>query len=215
MPAMSKVQDDKSALRDMTRRSIKISTYIIMPCMTGIAACADSFVSIILTDKWLPCVFFLRVFCFSYAFWPIHTSNLNAIRAMGRSDLFLKLEMVKKTIGIIAILTTMWISVEAMALSLIVTSILGQLINSYPNAKLLKYNYWQQLMDMLPQMGLSIFMGIVVYCVQLFMYNSWITLLIQIPLGVFIYLCGSRLLRIDSYNYLVNAVKMISKTKKE
>ena len=100
-PAMSSQQDDTERVRSMTRRSIKISSYIMWPLMMGLAFTATSIVSLVLTDKWLPCVPFLRIFCFVYVFFPIHTANLNAIKAMGRSDLFLKLEVIKKVIGLI------------------------------------------------------------------------------------------------------------------
>ena len=88
LPTMSKVQNSPDIVKSMTRRAIKTSTYIMMPFMVGLAVCAEPLVNLILTEKWLPCVFFLRIFCFSYAFFPIHTANLNAIKAMGRSDLF-------------------------------------------------------------------------------------------------------------------------------
>ena len=181
--------------------------------MVGLAVCAEPLVSLILTDKWLPCVPFLRIFCFSYAFWPIHTANLNAIKAMGSSDLFLILEILKKAIGLIAILITMWISVMAMAYSLIVTSVLSQLINSYPNKKLLNYSYAQQFKDMLPQICASLFMGVVVYCVQFLGFNSLITLLIQVPVGVLLYVGISKLFRIDSFEYVIATVKGLFATK--
>ena len=130
LPAMSAEQDDKNRVRSMTRRAISISTYVMMPMMMGLAVCAEPTVRLILTEKWLPCVPFLRVFCFTFAFWPVHTANLNAIKALGRSDLFLKLEIIKKTMGLTAVLITMNISVMAMAYSLLVTSVLSQIINS-------------------------------------------------------------------------------------
>ena len=213
LPTMSKAQDNAETVKSMTRRAIKISTYIMMPCMMGLAVCAEPLVKIILTEKWLPCVFFLRIFCFSYAFWPIHTANLNAIKAMGRSDLFLKLEIIKKVVGLIAILSTMWISVEAMAYSLLVTSVLGQIINSFPNKKLLRYGYRLQLKDMLPQIGLSLLMGAIVYGVSFLHLNDIITLLIQVPLGALIYIAGSKLFRIDSFEYILSILKNILKGK--
>ena len=214
LPTMSKEQDNPEIVKSMTRRSIKTSTYIIMPFMVGLAVCAKPLVSLILTDKWLPCVPFLRIFCFSYAFWPIHTANLNAMKAMGRSDLFLILEIIKKTVGLIAILITMWISVLAMAYSLIVTSILSQLINSYPNKKLLNYSYAQQFKDMLPQIGASLFMGVVVFCVQFLGFNSLITLLIQAPVGVVLYVGISKLFHIDSFEYVIAILMSLLKNKK-
>ena len=216
LPTMSKAQDDKVAVKNMTRRSIKTSTYIMMPLMVGLAVCAKPLISLIMTDKWLPCVPFLRIFCFSYAFYPIHTANLNAIKAMGRSDLFLKLEIVKKVIGIIALLCTMWISPLAMAYSLLVISVLGQIINSWPNKKLMNYSYLEQLKDMMPQICLSVFMGLIVFCVQFIGLNSLLTLLIQVPVGATIYIVLSKLFHIDSFEYLINTVKgLLHKRKKE
>lgn len=215
LPTMSKVQDNPEVVKRMTRRSIKMSTYIMMPFMIGIAVCAEPLVRLVLTDKWLPCVPFLRIFCISFAFYPIHTANLNAIKALGRSDLFLILEIIKKTVGIIAIVSTMFISVEAMAYSLLVTSVLSQIINSWPNRKLLGYSYENQLMDMLPQILLSVFMGAIVYCVQFIGLSSLWTLIIQVPVGVMVYYLGSKIFHIDSFDYLVLTVKGLFGKKKK
>ena len=94
LPAMSSEQDHKDQVKNMTRRAIKTSTYIMAPLMIGLAACSKEVVALILTDKWLPCVPYLQIFCFSYMIWPLHTANLNAIKALGRSDMFLKLEII-------------------------------------------------------------------------------------------------------------------------
>ena len=207
LPTMSSVQDNRGRVRDMTRRAIKTSTYLMMPIMMGLAVCAEPLIRLLITDKWLPCVFFLRVFCFTYAFYPIHTANLNAIKAMGRSDLFFKLEIIKKIVGLIALVSTMFISVKAMALVLPITSVLSQIINAWPNRQLLDYHYGDQLHDMLPQIGLSCLMGIIVYCVTLLKLNDWLTLLIQVPLGAVIYISGSKLFHIDSFEYVHGIIK--------
>ena len=214
LPTMSKEQDNKSRVRDITRRAIMTSTYLMMPMMMGLAVCAESVVRILLTEKWLPCVFFLRVFCFTYAFYPVHTVNLNAIKSMGRSDLFLRLEIIKKIIGLSVLLATMFISVKAIALSAIGTSILCQIINSWPNRKLLEYHYSDQVRDMLPQISLSCFMGIVVYCVKFLGFNDWLTLLIQVPLGAGIYTAGSKLFHIDSFEYVLGIAKSYIRKRK-
>lgn len=214
-PTMSKAQDDKALVRQMTRRAIKTSTYILMPLMMGLAVCAEPIIRIIYTDKWLPCVFFLRIFCFSYAFYPIHTANLNAIKAVGRSDIFLKLEIIKKAINIAAIAVTMFISVEAMAWSLIFTSISGQIINSWPNKKLLGYSYLSQIKDMLPSILLSCFMGAAVWSITLLpITNDWLILAIQVPLGIAIYVGGSKLFKFEMFDYLLNAIKEFKNKRK-
>lgn len=214
LPAMSAEQDDKERVRSMTRRSIAISTFIMMPMMMGLAVCAEPLVRIILTEKWLPCVPFLRVFCFTSAFYPVHTANLNAIKALGRSDLFLKLEIIKKTIGLTAVLITMNISVMAMAYSLFVTSVLGQIINSWPNKKLLGYHYLAQLKDMLPQISLSCIMGAAVYCIKFTGLNDLATLIIQIVAGVVIYVLLSKLFKVESFAYIWNAITKVRNRKK-
>ena len=163
LPTMSNEQDNHVRVKDMTRRAIKISTYIMAPLMIGLAFCAKPIVQIVLTDKWLPCVPYLQIFCISYLFWPIHTANLNAIKAMGRSDLFLKLEVIKKFMGMILLLITMNISVMAMAYSLLISGLISQVINSWPNRYLLKYSYIDQIKDILPNIVMALIMGGFVY----------------------------------------------------
>ncbi len=214
LPTMSKEQDDSERVKQMTRRAIKTSTYLMMPIMIGLAVCAEPLVSLILTDKWLPCVPFLRIFCITYAFYPIHTANLNAIKAMGRSDLFLKLEIIKKIVGLASIVITMWFGVMAMAYSLLVTSLLSQIINSWPNKKLLNYSYIDQLKDILPQICLSLMMGAIAFLVQFIGLNNILTLLIQIIISVVVYIWGSKIFHIDSYKYLIDTVKGIFNKRK-
>lgn len=211
LPSMSSVQDNHEKVKSMTRRAIKTSTYIMAPLMMGLAFCATPIVQLVLTDKWLPCVPFLQVFCITYMFWPVHTANLNAINAMGRSDLFLKLEIIKKIIGLTLLFITMRISVMAMAYSLLISGLLSQIINSWPNRKLLNYGYLEQVKDILPAILLAVIMGVIVYCVSFIRLNSALTLLIQIPLGMFVYIMGSKLLKLESYNYLLDVIKNFRK----
>ena len=207
LPTMASAQDDAGRVKSMTRRAIKTSTYIMAPLMMGLAFCAEPIVGLVLTDKWLPCVPFLRIFCVTYMFYPIHTANLNAIKAMGRSDLFLKLEIVKKVVGIALLLSTMWFGVMAMAYSLLISSILSQIINSWPNRKLLRYGYLEQLKDILPGIALAVLMGGCVNLVELFHLTNIVTLLIQIPLGALIYIIASALLHLESFEYMMDLIR--------
>ena len=212
---MAEVQDDRERVKSMTRRSIKISTFVMMPMMMGLAVCADSFIPLLLTEKWIDSIFFLRIFCFTYAFYPIATANLNAIKSLGRSDLFLKLEIAKKVVGFSAIFATMFISVEAMAWSLIFTSIAAQIINAWPNKRLLNYSYADQLKDMVPQIGLSVLMGIPVYMIKMLGLNYWITLMIQVTLGMVLYMGGAWMFKVESFFYCMQVGKqMISGLKR-
>lgn len=211
LPVMSAEQDDKSRVRSMTRRAIKTSTYIMAPLMIGLAFVAEPLIKLLLTEKWLPCVPFLRIFCITYMFYPIHTANLNAMKAMGRSDLYLILEVIKKTIGMIVLLSTMWFGVEVMAYSLLLTSVTSQIVNSWPNKKLLNYSYLDQMKDILPSIALAVFMGVCVHLVSLLRLSSWLTLLIQVLLGAAVYIGGSALLKLESYEYATEQLRRFLK----
>lgn len=207
LPTMSNEQDNHVRAKDMTRRAIKISTYIMAPLMIGLAFCAKPIVQIVLTDKWLPCVPYLQIFCISYLFWPIHTANLNAIKAMGRSDLFLKLEVIKKFMGMILLLITMNISVMAMAYSLLISGLISQVINSWPNRYLLKYSYIDQIKDILPNIVMALIMGGFVYFISYLNLPILVSLVVQILSGGIIYLILSILTKNDSFIYLINILK--------
>ena len=194
-------------IRAMTRRSIRVSSYIMWPVMMGIAACSTPLVSILLTDKWLPCVPFLIIFCISYAFLPLQTANLNAIKALGRSEIYLKLEIIKKIVGFAILAATMWFGPLVMASSNLLFAVINYLINAFPNRKLLNYSYGQQIMDAAPPMLLSAFMFGIVYCVRFLELSNWLTLIIQIPLGVLIYVGGTKLFKLDSFDYILGTVK--------
>ena len=209
LPVLSAEQDSKEAVRDMTRRAIKTSTYIMMPMMAGLAVCAEPLVRLLLTDKWLSCVPYMQVFCIVYAFYPLHTANLNAIKAMGRSDVFLKLEIIKKIVSTILLVVSMNISVYAIALSQLVSCVTSQLINSWPNRKLLDYSYLHQLRDMAPAILLSLVMALCVRPVVALGLNDWLTLLIQIPAGVLIYFALSAIFHVDSFRFMLDVAKKL------
>ena len=213
LPTMSVEQDNPERIKQMTRRAIKTSTYVMAPLMMGLAFCAEPVVRLILTDKWIPCIPFLRIFCITYMFWPVHTANLNAINAMGRSDWFLRLEIVKKIVGLIILLSTMWFGVMAMAYSLLLSSVLSQIINSWPNRKLLGYGYLEQVRDFAPGILLAVVMGICVYFVGYLPLPMIITLLIQIVLGAIIYIAASAILKLEEFEYLLGMVKSFIRKK--
>ena len=202
LPTLANEQEHIDRVKSMTRRAIKTSTFIMAPLMMGLAFCATSIVKIVLTDKWLPCVPYLQIFCVTYMFWPIHTANLNAINAMGRSDYFLKLEIAKKAVGLILLLSTMRFGVMVMAYSLLISSITSQIINSWPNKKLLGYGYFEQLRDILPSVLIALFMGGCVNLVKLLGFSDFSMILVQVPLGAFIYFGLSALFRLEAYAYL-------------
>lgn len=206
-PAMSQYQDDRIKIKEMTRRAIQISSFVMWPMMIGLATIAESLIILILTDKWLPCVLFLRIFCISYGLWPIHTSNLQAINAMGRSDLFLKLEILKKGIGLIALLISMRFGPVVIAFSLIVTGIISTFINSAPNRTLLNYTYQEQILDILPPLALSLIMAIVIWPLQRLFRSNIVIIVSQIIIGAIIYIIGSVVTRQKGFWFILGFLR--------
>ena len=211
LPALSDEQDNLQRVKSMTRRAIKVSTYLIMPCLAGLAACAEPIVKIMLTDKWLPCIPYLRIFCLSYALYPINTANLNSIKAIGRSDISLKLEIIKKIIGFLSILFTMNIGPIALAYGLLFSSICAQFINAWPNKKILGYSYFEQMKDIGPQIVASLTMLLCVLGIGTLPLNTWMVLSLQIVIGICIYIGVSIILKIDSFFYILNGIKTYKK----
>lgn len=140
---------------------------------------------------------------------PADPVNLNAIKAMGRSDLFLKLEIAKKIVGMILLLSTMWFGVMAMAYSLLVSMITSMIINSWPNRQLLNYSFKEQMIDIFPSVTLAVVMGIAISFINFFEFSSALTLLIKVPTGALIYIFGSKLLHLDSFEYLLEISKTL------
>ncbi len=214
LSAMSKRQDDKEKVKQATRKSIKLSAYLLIPCMVGLACVAEQFVHVILTDKWLAAVPYIQIMCAVYALYPIQTANLTAIQAMGRSDLFLILEIIKKVVGIAALVASMWFGVLWIALTMLITTIFSSFVNAFPNKKLLNYSYLEQIKDILPSIGLAVLMGIPVYLLNYLPINSVIILVLQILAGIIIYVLFSALFKIESFVFLLGFVQQIFKKKK-
>lgn len=210
LPSMSIAQNDKNRVKSMLKRSITTSCFILMPAMIGIAACADSIIKVLLTDKWIPCIPYLQLFCIIYAFYPIHTANLNAMKAMGKSNYFLILEIIKKAIGIGLLLATMWISVKAIVLSLLVANFISLLLNAYPNKKILGYSVFEQIKDILPTLIISAIMGGVVYYIYILNGAGLSTLVKQILYGVFLYFTLAAIFKFKALNYIMTFFKNIS-----
>jgi len=212
LPVLSGEQDKTDTLRGMTRRAVQITSYLVWPMMIGLAVCAAPLVRVVLTEKWVPCIPYIQVFCVSYAFWPVHTANLNAIQALGRSGLYLKLEILKKGVGLLILAVSLPFGAMAIAYGMLGVNILCSVINAWPNRTLLGYNVRQQLIDILPSILLSAFMGGCVWAVTLLGLSDAMTLIIQVPLGTVVYFGISALLKIESFSYLWdNAKKIICK----
>lgn len=213
LPAMSAEQDNTGKVKTLMRTSMTMSAYIIFPMMAGLAAMASPLVSLLLTEKWLPCVPYMQIYCFSLALYPVHSCNLQAINAVGRSDLFLKLEIIKKSYGIIALAIAVFCFKSPLAIASIelLTIWIGWLVNSIPNKKLISYSYKEQILDLFPVLFMALTMFIVVILVgrwsQCAGMETILLLLVQIAVGVVVYVLLSLLVKPQPFVMILEHLK--------
>lgn len=209
LPAFSARQDDIASVRRMMRRAVRLSSFAVLPMLLGLYAVGDNLVLALLGEKWMICVPFLRIMCISYCFWPIHITNLQAINAVGRSDLFLKLEIVKKALSLLALVIGMRYSVTVMVGLKAFQDFLCTFINAAPNRKLLGYSIVHQWVDVMPPALLSVVMCAAVWYTGVLLpgINVWPRLFAQMVCGVAVYGLLSWAFRMESFRYLCDMVR--------
>lgn len=207
LPTMSGVQDSRESVKAITRRAIVTSSYLMWPMMVGLAVVAKPLVVLLLTEKWLAAVPFLQITSFALGFEPLQTANLNAIKAMGRSDIFLKLEIVKKTISIVILLLSMRFGVVAIAVSGLAYSVIATMFNAAPNSKLLCYSYFEQVKDILLPFSIALLMGVAIYPIALIPMPVILTLLVQVMAGIIFYVGVSVVFKLESFYYILNTIR--------
>lgn len=209
LPTMSSMQDQTESIKRTIRRSIKTSSFLVFPLMAGFAATAEAATTIVLGQKWLPAVPFLQIFCLAAALRPVHSANLQAINAVGRSDIYLKLSIIKNLVGILLLIISVPLGIYFVAFGQIVFGIISALINAWPNKTLFNYSAQEQLTDVLPSLILSGVMGIIVYPIKYLFASAWLTLIIQVLVGVILYIGFAIIFKMESFVYIKNSIHEI------
>ena len=186
-PVLSKIQSDKESLMTNYRKLIKISTFVVFPMMVGLSAIASPLILFLLTEKWAQSIVYLQIICFSMMWYPVHAINLNLLQVKGRSDLFLRLEIIKKIMVVIVIFCVVPFGVVGICWGSVFTSIVSLFINTYYTGKLINVGFVRQMKDIMPILINSIIMGASVYMLTLIVPSRIISLLLSIICGFFIY----------------------------
>ncbi|MBO4853857.1 MAG: lipopolysaccharide biosynthesis protein [Oscillospiraceae bacterium] len=206
-PVLTKYQDDWVSVKSALQRMMKLTSFVLMPVLLGIAAVSDTLVSALLTEKWLPCVPFLRVLCVQYCFNVLSTVNLQALKAIGRSDITLKLEFIKKPILLAFILLAINISPFAIAVGALIYNVLAMVINAVPNGRVIRYGVWEQIRDTGGAFLLAATMAVVVWLVGRCRIDLYWLLALQILVGAVYYVGVALLFRSESLRYLFQTAK--------
>jgi O-antigen/teichoic acid export membrane protein len=199
-PVFSTIQNDPERIKRGMKKAITLLMLINAPLMIGLAVVARPLVLVLLTAKWEPCIPYLQLLCIVGLFLPLHYINLNVLQAMGRSDLFLRLEIIKKVIIACNIAITFRFGIEAMIIGQVVTSIVSYYLNAYYNRVLLNYSIWEQIGDLYPYLLNALLMGGTVYSLIYLSISSLLWLLVcQIVLGGLMYFIVCWVLQFSAY----------------
>lgn len=206
-PVLCGIQNDVKRLETIYRKFLKLSAFIIFPLMIGLAAVAKPFVNIMLGAQWEFCGQLLQIICFSMMWYPIHAINLNLLQVRGRSDLFLRLEIIKKILGISVLCTTAPFGLIYMCYGQILNSLIALIINTYYTGKLIQVGYFKQMRDLLPTILLSLTMFVSIKIVNRFISTDILQLISGIIVGLIVYLSGSYIFKFAELESLVSIIK--------
>lgn len=211
LPAMSRQQENPEQLKHLMRSSVIMSSYIVFPVMAGLAGIAEPLVELVLTEKWLPCVPYMQIYCLAMAFLPIHAGCLQGINAVGRSDLFLKMSVVKTICSLVSLVIAVMLfeSPIAIASITILTTLINCVVNAVPCKRLIGYSYREQLADLLPAALLSVAMLGAVLLVRMVKLSSMKLMLVQVAAGVLAYVVLSVVFRPKAFRQLWQLAKSV------
>lgn len=209
MSAVARAKDDLGNVKRLVRRAIKTSTFLILPAMGLFAIVAEPLVGLLLGEQWLPCVPFLQMYCFVYALLPIHTTNLQTLNGMGRSDLFLKLEIIKKSYGLAFILFAAFVlrDVYLMVGCYMIAGVISTFVNAYPNKKVIGYSYLEQLRDIAPGIALTLASMALAWPLSLTGVGAIAQIVLQTLVMGAAYLLLAKLFKVEELTYLIETLR--------
>lgn len=210
-PVFSSMQDDIGKMKQSLRRCVKVSSYLAFPAMTLLAVAAEPIIVFLLTEKWIEAAPFMQVFALTYMIMPLHQSNIEVIKALGKGGIILKLDILRKVVELATLIIALRYGPLAIAIGAFIASVISIFINLSPNRKLIGYSYSEQFKDILPTTLITLVTGIAVYPIHYLELTPFITILIIFTLGAIVYILQSKIFKIDSFEY---AVKLISNRKK-
>jgi O-antigen/teichoic acid export membrane protein len=210
-PLFAEVKDDDARLKDIYRKIMQMILFFVAPILLIMAALGEPLFRLLFTEKWLPAVPFFQILCWAGILYPIHAYNLNILKVKGRSDLFLKLEMIKKIMIVVIIATSIPYGIYGLLYGSIITSVLAFFINTYYSGKFINYTSWHQIVDVLPTLFLATITGVTVYLIDKYLSQHVISdfkrLVLGTAIGTFIFLLLGKLFKLSAMIELINIIK--------
>ncbi|WP_373175331.1 lipopolysaccharide biosynthesis protein [Bacteroides eggerthii] len=212
-PVLSSIQDESERLREAYRKVIKTTMLLTFSCMLGLAAIAKPLIIILIGDVWLPAAYLLQIICFSGMLYPLHAINLNILQVKGRSDLFLKLEIIKKIIAVGPIVLGIFCGIKYMLWGSVVTSLIAYFLNSYYSAVLICYPTKEQIKDVLPSFIISALIAAIMWGISFWDISVYLLLMIQILVGILLALFIYQRIQLEEYQIISGIVLSALKRK--
>lgn len=166
LPMLSQIQNNDEQLASVYKRLLSLSAFVVFPLMVGLALLARPLIVLMITEKWLPCAEYLQLLCFAFMLYPIHALNLNLLQVKGRSDLFLRLEVIKKGMMLLLLIIAIPFGIRTICIGAVVVSFLSWILNTYYTGKLIKVGFIKQITALMPVFGYTTVMGTCMYFVQ-------------------------------------------------
>lgn len=208
-PALASIQDENEKLKVAYRTLIKSSMFIDFACLLTLAASAQPMMLTLVGKQWLPAVPYLQILCFSMLLYPLHAINLNMLKVKGRSDLFLRLEIIKKIIGLIPLALGIFFDIYWMLIGSLIENIFSYYLNSYYSGKLIRYSTKDQIKDLIPSFLVAATTASIVFLVSFIPAPYYVLFPLQVILGAFIIIGLSEYIRLDSYLEIKHVVRSI------
>jgi O-antigen/teichoic acid export membrane protein len=212
-PVLSILQDDKERLRNAVRKSLKTIVFILYPILFGLIATSDIFIEVILSPKWLPASLFFRLLCVLGLFYPFLVINDEILKALGRSGMLLRLQILSKVIIVVNFIIFYRWGISWIIIGQIISIIISFSINSYYAGRLVQYSQFRQLKDILPYLIISIVMGMLIFLIPYLIGNKNLALILMIFSGIFIYLILSYVSQIDELRDMLDLARQLWKNK--
>lgn len=206
-PSMAKEQDNPERLKQMTRRAVKTTSYIIFPTLLGLALCAKPLISLIITDKWLKAADYMYLFCFIYALYPLQTSNIDALKVLGKVDIIFRNDIIKILLNFLCLMIFIRFDLLILLTSFLCVELISFIIYSFTTRRLIHYGFFAQFKDLFPNFLITILMGSIVFAESFIPVSNLYLVLIQVPTGILSYFILSKLFHIESYSYLLDVLK--------
>lgn len=205
-PTFSLIKEDKAAVKSAVRRAVKISMFLILPILAGLFAVSESLTLVLFTERWIASVPFMQLSCIVCLFWPLAVRE-QAINAMGYSAATMKNSLVTKGLTLLLIFLCIPLGIYAILVSTIIASVVSLMISSYYTKKCYNYSFWELCKDIGPTFILAVFMGACVLSINGLPIVPILKLMLQVVIGVVIYVAGCLIIRVDSFTYVLNMVK--------